>query len=836
MTESFGRYELQEPIGEGAMATVYRALDRELNRPVAVKVLKDLSAGLRERLKREALAIARLAHPNVVTLYDVGEQGGRMYLVMELVRGRPFDQAIETGRLSLRAAVELIEKVARGVQHAHEHGIVHRDLKPGNILVREDGEPKVVDFGLARVETEGSLTATGASVGTPHYMAPEQVRGDPGSVGPRSDVYALGAVLYEAMAGRRPHAGRTTGDIFTRILTQEPDDPRIGKPDLPRNLVTIAMKALDKSPVRRYRSAGDFADDLRRFLSGEDIVARPMSTLHRWGRGISRRRGVWAAVAGIAGVGLALAIVLPMLSRERGETARAQAGLDLWARISNVLLEADRYSRAGELDATNRRLDDGIAACREFLSKRDLPEAHYFLGRLLRERGQPGDARRELDRAIEMDPRLGEARLERGLLLIDEYAAAVYHRRRWGARGEQIEAQEPKLKDLREAAIRDLAVEVGRSSYFQGSDAAYGRAELTRLRGDPGAAEAELRRIVERWPLHDRAWVALARAAMERGAMQEALAHATAAIERHRGRGEAYYLRAYFQLVQTQSLELKTGEMARLSEAAIRDADRAIELGWRAAPAYVARGLGRRQRGDTSGAIADYTEALRLDPDVSEAHANRAHLRWEAGDLQGAMQDFDAALRIAPGFGEVYNNRARLREALGDFEGAVRDYSFVIQHDPLFVGPYLGRAHALVKLGRLDAAMADYDAALQRDPRRILAYYNRALLKGARGDMEGAIADYDAAIRIDPEFAEALNGRGELKYKLRDAGGAMEDLDAALAIRPQPETYVNRARVWVMKGDSARGIADYAKALEIAPADWPHRANVEERLRALKGP
>jgi tRNA A-37 threonylcarbamoyl transferase component Bud32 len=282
------RFEILEVVGQGATAVVYRARDKTLNRTVALKVLRE-SAGMsdvaRERFRREAQAAAGLAHPNVVTVYDAAEEDGRSFLVMELVEGQPLDRLLkEPGKNNPVEFLRLLEKAARGVAAAHERGIVHRDLKPANILVPAAGEPKVGDFGLAHVlETRTELTRTGTALGTPLYMAPEQVEARSGEISPRTDVHALGAILYEILTGQPPHVAASLAELYTRIVRQDPPPPR----GAPADAQTIALKALEKEPARRYADAREFADDLARHLRGEPIQARPVGP---WGRLLRRCR------------------------------------------------------------------------------------------------------------------------------------------------------------------------------------------------------------------------------------------------------------------------------------------------------------------------------------------------------------------------------------------------------------------------------------------------------------------------------------------------------------------------------------------------------------------
>jgi serine/threonine protein kinase len=310
---SISRFEIRDCIGEGASAMVYRAWDKTLHRWVALKVLRSkvgLSDVARERFRREARACAGLTDAHVVTVHDAGEENGHCYLVMELLEGRSFGEVLQEGKLSERQLLELLEKIARGVASAHEHQIIHRDLKPANFLISSTGEPKVGDFGLAHLTNEPAvLTRTGTALGTPLYMAPEQVEGRSKDVSPRTDVYALGAVLYEILTGRPPHLGEIALDLYRRIVHDVPDSPRRTRPQVSPDLEAIALKALEKEPSKRYATAREFADDLRRYLSGEPVEARLPGAFQRMLRRLKRHRATIAM-----GVLLSLAVGLSIYS------------------------------------------------------------------------------------------------------------------------------------------------------------------------------------------------------------------------------------------------------------------------------------------------------------------------------------------------------------------------------------------------------------------------------------------------------------------------------------------------------------------------------------------
>jgi serine/threonine protein kinase/Tfp pilus assembly protein PilF len=437
-------YEVQGELGRGGMGVVYRAWHLRLGRAVALKMLLAGPCARPvelERFRREAQAVAALRHPNIVQVYDVGDVDGRPYFTMELVEGGSLAEQIHGVPQPARQAAALVATLADAIHAAHRGGIIHRDLKPANVLLQEEkqnlpqrrkdakeerkeeeegGEgpplppslgvsplrlcafagdsasctPKVTDFGLARrLEGEGGLTLSGVLVGTPSYMAPEQARGDKESIGPATDIYALGAILYELLTGRPPFRAESAAATLQQVVANEPVPPARLNPQAPRDLDTICLKCLHKEPRRRYASAAELADDLRRFGRGEPITARPVGPLERGARWVRRRPALAAALA--AGVLLASTLV----------------GAALWWHGQRTALEASARAYAeADLSESKRLRDRGEFAASAAVLRRARDRLDEFV---------PPELRERLARAfanLELVTRLDAIRLERAVV------------------------------------------------------------------------------------------------------------------------------------------------------------------------------------------------------------------------------------------------------------------------------------------------------------------------------------------------------------------------------------------------------------------------------------
>ncbi len=424
------KHDTALPIGTGGMGEVFKAWDPDLERHVALKYLRHDDPVLVERLLREARAQARIDHPSVCKVYEVGEDDGRPFIAMEYVDGEPLDAAAK--KLTLEQKILLIRKVAEAVQAAHSAGLIHRDLKPANILVVDragEPHPYVLDFGIARLEEVAGLTITGQVMGTPGYLSPEQARGEVATLDRRTDVFSLGVILYELLGGGRPFAGNSNVEILMHLIDDEPEPLRRIAPEVPRDLETVVVTCLEKDPDRRYPSARALADDLGRFLDGEPVEARPVGLRERL-----VRRGRKNPVAAFAVIAAALALVALAvvsvggwikyttdLKAERNLAIEAQAeaerkqqeATEITDFLVSVFQGSDPEVAKGGTMTARELLDTGAERVRSSFNDQPMVQTRLMrtLGSIYRKLALADRAEELLLEAVEVDETNGEEHL-----------------------------------------------------------------------------------------------------------------------------------------------------------------------------------------------------------------------------------------------------------------------------------------------------------------------------------------------------------------------------------------------------------------------------------------
>jgi tetratricopeptide (TPR) repeat protein len=679
------------------MGVIYEAYDKELGRLVALKVLTEaagLSAGAYDRFLREARAAARLAHPNIAAIYDA--EPGR--IAMQLVEGRTLAQLRADEPPPPRLIARLLRDAAVAVHFAHQRGIVHRDLKPANLMVEDrlDEPPHlyVMDFGLAKeTSAVSSLSGSGSVLGTPAYMAPEQAAGRSEEVGPESDVYSLGATLYELCAGEPPFAGTDVYQLLRQAVETEP--PRLERvaPGVPRELGTIAMKCLAKESSERYATARDLADDLDRWLAGEPIHARSPTVLYRLRKFVARRKLVLGAGAGAALV-VALTLV-PFLVAERAERSAAELALTtsraerdaaeralvLGRRVASALADAEAYRRAGTPSySVHERLQVAVDACRELLLSFETPHTYQFLGELLRRQLRYEEAEAAYERAIELDSGLMHARFGLGLCLAQ--------RLRDGPQtGPDLEALRARTRVLLAAALPDSGDSTLEESE---TDRLFAQATLAWIDDDPVRAERLLRETLEVDRTYFEAYQSLSRLAYDADDDTTGLRYAVSASDILRGFGRVYAERSVASLATGESpLLILSGVDGFLITAGAEGFSSSNDaLSFASQAQFQAR---RAAEWGLSGnsveslqawdiAVELYGSALAVDPSAAALHANRGlcltqrELGLTRSESYGAAAsaraqaraDFEARRRLLPAAKE----HALIKLALEELGGA----------------------------------------------------------------------------------------------------------------------------------------------------------------------
>ncbi len=807
------RYVVRREVARGGMGIVYEAEDPDLRRRVALKVLRDdrASDAVLKRLHREASIVAQLRHPNIVTVHEVGtaRDGDRAlsYIAMDYVDGRTFADVLADRAAPRAELLRILEDVARAVDHAHSRGVVHRDLKPGNVLVETGGRAVLTDFGLARApDADKRLTLSHDVLGTPHYMSPEQVRGRTREADARADVWGLGVMLYEAVAGRRPFEGRTPAEVYESILGTDPKSLESADADI------VCQKALDKDPAQRYATAAEFADDVARLRRNEPVLARRASVLHRLMRKASRHR---AALA-LASVALAAAAVVLVQAWRAG--AHASELRELAVSAAAVL---DRKNELRHLrmepEEARRRLDEAVRSVRG-----PEPQASYVRARGRFYLADIAGAEREIRAALALHPEFRPGWALLGIVKIEDYL------RRGTGELPTIDARLRALRPVLDEAIAALD------------------------RGwPPGREEEEARRWGLAWTTEERVLTVAARAIrlhFGNDRTEEARTLLEEALRDVRAEELANLMGhcvpdADALAWHSRAVEWAPGyERARLDRAlersrrgdhdgAIQDCAMAARIDPRSWPAWVNRGNAHRAKGDFEAAVAAYTEALRIKPDVHGARLNRGAVLVALGRTDAACEDFEEILRREPNHAGAHANRGLLRAQAGDTDGAFADYAEALRLHPLDAFTLHNRAKLRDARGDAAGAIADCSEALRIEPRLADTLLLRAKAHAATGALDAAIADLDAAISLKPPSANLLQNRGLLRRLRGDAAGAVADLTEALRIEPgDAESHYQRGLAHAARGERDAAAADYREALAAAPKDWPRRAEVERLL------
>ena len=795
--ERFGDYELLEEIAHGGMGAVYKARQVSLSRLVALKlILAGRLADVEDvgRFRREAEAAAQLDHPGIVPVYEVGEHNGQHFFSMGLVEGESLAHRVARGPLPAREAAALVQAVAEAMAYAHGHGVIHRDLKPGNILVDREGRPRITDFGIAKRMTEDSgQTRVGEVMGTPSYMPPEQARGSK-DVGPAADVYALGAVLYALLDGRPPFQAATVQETLRQVMDQEPMPPRRLNPSVPRDLETICLKCLQKDPRRRYASAAALAEDVRRYLAEEPILARPVSRCERalkW----AHRRPAQAA--------LLVAVFLAVLA---GVAGSVFYGLykDQQARVAQQ--EAQRKQQ--ELDRQQaqqqrrRNLDDLGHAAEQAETAGQFPAAKDHWDQAL------ALVNADPDRALEHRRADVEARRRRIQQHLDEVAARQQQdaeRQGWRDRHERFrKLSDEVLTRAIPVAFRDRAADVAAIRQA----AAKGLKEFglsAASRPDDAARVLEpARRLFPSGPE-----VEQMATACYRMLLVWALAEARPLPQQRPGDHHAGLRQALHLL----DLAAALGKAQRLP------IPQAFHL-W--------RGRSLALFGDQAGAAGERRLAAQIEPQTVLDFFLTA---LDSYDEEQFLEATDACARVLQRQPDHF--WAQYLLALCDMrsrkwaEAEVR-LTGCLGWRRDFFWARLMRAIARSQVGDdFDAAEADFSQALHQaaDPLdRWAVLVNRGAMGIQRQRWDEAVADLYQATRLRENAYQGYVNLAVAYQGRKDWVRAVEALDQAIRLRPEDAAlYHTRARLHRLRNDFVRARRDFEQAIQHAPGGNPER-------------
>jgi eukaryotic-like serine/threonine-protein kinase len=873
-TDILGDYELRAELARGGMGVVYKARQISLNRIVAVKTIlagRLASPGDVQRFLTEAENVAGLDHPHIVPIYEVGEHAGQHYFSMRLIEGGNLAEQVDCFVGNGPAAARLMATVAEAVHHAHQRGILHRDLKPRNILLDSLGQPHVTDFGLARrVEGKGAQTETGVFFGTPSYVAPEQAAGQTKRLCTATDVYALGAVFYELLTGRPPFKGDTALETLRQVQHEEPLPPSRLKPGMPRDLETICLKCLQKEPQQRYASAQELADDLRRFLDGEPIRARPVGRVERAAKWV-KRNPVLAAL---------LAVVV---------FAAAGLGGALWNRAEKqAKLDAQDMERrlelAGRFRETQEAVNVALAPVGELeqqaekLAGPTIPEAGEALGKwqradvllakaetalrtgaaddILREqvqdvRGRLDRQRTQASRKVALLRGLDEARLARTVWSgthFDDAAGAKQYAKAFAAYDlevlpansdevvRRIRAEEPALRDVliealedwtdcEAAAQREAAAQQIWAIAEAADDDAWRRKNRAARQTEDRTALRQLSAEARQLEQRPSSLVLLARSLDGCGERMEALA----LLRGGRGR----YPTDFWIQFELGRLLRKGNRLSAVEIEEIIGCYRAA-LAIRSDASAVHNNLGNALADENKldEAIAEYQIAIRLDPKLVWACSNLGNALNEKQQWDKAIAACREAIKLYPDYAGAHNNLGNALYGKQQWSDALPEYQTAVQLDPNDPHSHNGLGLALHQLHRSEEAVSEYKKAVALDPQYANAYSNLGVALEATDHLDDAIDAYRKAVQLDPQLVEgyknlanALGAKGRL-VEAAAARRKAADLDTKAA-----EAHCNRGIDLAADNRLDEAAAAYGEAIKLKPTYAEAYCNLGSVLR-----
>ncbi|MEK7485274.1 MAG: tetratricopeptide repeat protein, partial [Planctomycetota bacterium] len=835
---------------------------------------KSASGKAIQRFQREIEIMVKLQHSRIVQIYDSGKEGDEFYLAMEYVEGSPLSKRIKD--LNLNDKVDIVQKVLNTLTYAHHQGVLHRDLKLENILMTPQNEPKILDFGIAKLlntdiqeengEDIATLTKSGVMLGTAQYMSPEQACGNIKESDFRTDVYAMGVCLYHLLTQQFPHEGKTLHQLLYRIIHEEPTPPSQYLSNLRPDLEAILLKSLEKEKEHRYPSAQAFAEDLERFLRGYPVEAfqwNLQTQLQHWIRPHKKHF-----------LGSLFILILIVSAFVLKSILAYQERSTLFQQKYQLALEEAKKSFSGSLEnfsshfqiwnylseslqiwpnhpsAEQKKWEIG----EQILQKILMQENHFLGDYVLQEMQQlqsiPEEKRIKRkqfwDQQKNKQWKKEEKRFSTWLSRLktekfsDEFGIDfIFETLKMSA--PTINTQLIELLREGNTFFESDIPDLNKSRFYLWILRLINRKKLLNIlplieEGLSRIIQQESQSILREQNIHridylvelaNYLWV------IKASSKTDFLLEMRCILGEHKlfwSKTEFIYKKlsqlkltaeGYKQTNTTASDYFQSGITKYSSgefDGAIADFSEVIRLDPQNYTAYINRGNVKQAKEDYSGAIADYNVSIQINPKDADAYANRGTAKYAQKDWAGALADHTSAIQLNPQDFSAYTNRGNIKKDGQDYEGALADYSSAISINPQDTETYLNRGEVQQIQGNLVKAIQDYDKAIQLNPQFAIAYNSRGNARLIQGEFDKAIQDYTEAIRLNPQFATAYINLATAKTSKKDWNGAIADYTEAIRIQPRdPEAYNSRGITKSFKEDWDGAIVDYTEAIRLNP-------------------